>query len=182
MAGRWKTTGARLAYLVLAGVALTGSGCVAAAIGVAAGGAAAGGYLYYRGKVNQDYVANLDDVWAASHTALQELGMPVVKEERGTTTATMESKTADGERVYLNMEMENSRIPAEGATTRVGVRVGTFTLGDQVVSERILDQVGAHLKPATQAAAPPQTPPPPLLPAEPAPAQWNRPAPAAPGR
>jgi hypothetical protein len=183
MPRRWNTTTVRIAYLVLAGVALASSGCVAAAIGVAAGGAAAGGYLYYRGKVNQDYVANLDDVWAASHQAVQELGMPVLKEDRSAASATMESQTADGERVYINMDMENSRIPAEGALTRVGVRVGTFSLGDQVVSERILGQIGAHLTPATRAAAaPPQSVPPPLLPAEPAPAQWNKPAPTVPGR
>jgi hypothetical protein len=185
MPGIWKRTAVRIAYLVLAGVALSGSGCVAAAIGVAAGGAAAGGYLYYRGKVNQDYVANLDDVWSASHMALQELGMPVLKEDRtgGAATASLESQTADGERVYISMDLENSRIPAEGAITRVGVRVGTFTLGDQVLSERILGQIGAHLTPATRAAAaPPQTAAPPLLPAELAPAQWNKPAPAAPGR
>ena len=183
MPGRWKTLAVRIGYVVLAGLALTSSGCVAAALGVAAGGAAAGGYLYYRGKVNQDYVANLDDVWAASHAALQELGMPVLKEDRSAASATMESQTADGERVYINMDMENSRIPAEGALTRVGVRVGTVSLGDQVVSERLLNQIGAHLTPANRAAAaPPQTAAPPLLPAEPAPAQWNKPAAGGPGR
>jgi hypothetical protein len=175
----------RLAYLGLAAAALTSSGCVAAAVGLGVGGAAAGGYyVYARGKVTQDYVANLDDVWSASHAALQELGMPLLKEDRtgGAASASLESQTADGERVYVSMDMENSRIPAEGAVTRIGVRVGTFTFGDQVLSERILGQIGAHLTPVNRAAAaPPQTAPPPLLPAEPAPAQWNRPAPAGPG-
>ena len=186
MPRRWKTTVVRIAYLALAGVALASGGCVAAAIGVAAGGAAAGGYyVYAHGKVTQDYVANLDDVWAASHAALQELGMPLLKEDRtgGAATASLESQTADGERVFITMDLEDSRIPAEGAVTRVGVRVGTFSLGDQVVSERLLGQIGAHLTPVNRAAAaPPQTPPPPLLPPEPAPAQWNRPAAGGTGR
>jgi hypothetical protein len=186
MPGRWKTTAVRIGYLALAAAALASGGCVAAAIGVAAGGAAAGGYyVYSRGKVTQDYVANIDDVWAASHVALQELGMPLLKEDRtgGAGTASLESRTADGERVFISMELEDSRIPAEGAVTRVGVRVGTVSLGDQVVSERVLAQIGAHLTPTTRAAAaPPQTPPPPLLPPEPAPAQWNKPAGGGTGR
>lgn len=163
--GKW----ARLAYLAVAGAALTSSGCVAVAAGAAVGGGAAAGYYYFRGRVVQEYAANVDDVLAATRTALQELRMPVLKEEHSGGRADVESRTAEGNGVHIDLQLQDSPIPAEGTVTRVGVRVATF--GDQPVSERILDQIGAHLAPANRAAAaPPQTAPPPLLPAEPVPA------------
>jgi hypothetical protein len=160
----WRAKLMRIVPLVLAGLALANSGCLMVAAGVAAGGAAAGGYAYYKGKVSREYVANLDDAWNACHLALADLGMPVVTEDRSGSSATMDSRTADGAAVHISFELENSRIPAEGNVTLVGVRVGTFSFGDQVVSERILDQIGRHLVPGyrTSAAVPPQTAPPPL--------------------
>jgi hypothetical protein len=172
----WRKKLFRIVPLVLAGLALANSGCLMVAAGVAAGGAAAGGYAYYKGKVSREYVANLDDAWNACHMALADLAMPVVTEDRSGSGATIDSRTADGAAVHISFDLENSRIPAEGNVTRVGVRVGTFSFGDQVVSERILDQIGTHLVPSnrTSAAGPPQTAPPPLAP-EPAPT-WQAPS------
>jgi hypothetical protein len=172
----WRSKALRLIPLALAGLALANSGCLMVAAGVAAGGAAAGGYAYYKGRVSREYVANLDDAWNACHLALADLGMPVGTEDRSGGSATIDSRTADGAAVHITFDLENSRIPAEGNVTRVGVRVGTFSFGDQVVSERILDQIGAHLVPGyrTSAAVPPQTAPPPLAP-EPAPS-WQAPS------
>jgi hypothetical protein len=189
MPQRWKLASVRTVYLVLAALALANSGCVAAAVGVAAAGAGAGGYLYLKGESSQDFVANLDDVRNATHAALQDLHMPIVKDDHDAGSGYVESKTADGATVHIKLKMETSRIPAEGATTWAAVRVGTFDFGDTAVSDRILAQMASHLTPTNRTATaappglPPQTPPPPLLPPEPTPAAgWNRPAPPPTGR
>ena len=175
----------RAAVSLLFIVAVSNSGCLLATAGVASG--ACVGYAYYKGKTCELFNAGCDDAWAATRTALGELGMPVVKEERKGPEAFIESRTADGERVRIYVHAETSRFPAEGQLSRVCVRVATF--GDRAVSDRILDQVGMHLAPAglagapaSQAAAvgviqtgglpsslPAETPPPPLVPSEPPP-------------
>jgi len=129
---------------------LSRSGC----LWIAAGGmgGAAVGYAYYKGKVCGVYNACLADTWAATHTALGELGMPVVSEENHVARGFIESRTADGERVRIYFEMEPSKFPVEGEVTRVCVRIATF--GDRLVSERILDQVGLHLTPVNPYVAP----------------------------
>src|SRR5262249_44570997 len=115
--------------------------CWWVAAGAAADGAA--GYAYYKGKTCQSFPAGFEDTWAATRTALSELGMAIVKEERNQDTGTIKTQTSDGDRVRIVLEVIPSRIPAEGMLTRVCVRVGTF--GDHPVSERVLSQIGAHL-------------------------------------
>jgi hypothetical protein len=178
-----------MVYLGLAGMALASSGCAAAAIGaVAAAGAGAGGYMYLKGESQQNFVANLEDVRNATHAALQDMRMPLVKDDHDAGSAYIESKTADGVVVHVKLKMETSRIPAEGAVTWAAVRVGTFDFGDTATSDRILAQISSHLTPVNRAAAappgtpqspglPPQTAPPPLLPPEPAPSGWSKPPP-----
>jgi len=182
------------APLLLLLLALANSGCLLATAGGVAGGAVVG-YAYYKGKLCATYNASCDDTWAATRTAVGELGMPIVREERKGSEGFIETRTADGERVRIYVQAETSRIPAEGQITRVSVRAATF--GDRPVSDRILDQVAIHLAPAPlpgvpsplPAAAPgliqtgaapssslpanfpQQTAPPPLLPPEPEPAQ-----------
>jgi Protein of unknown function (DUF3568) len=143
--------------LLLAAAGLASSGCLIIAAG-AAGGAAVT-YAYCKGKVCGQYYAALGDCWAATHTALLDLGMPIEKEDRGGSTAFIVTRTADGERVRIYLDSLPSQIPAEAEMTRICVRVATF--GDYSVSERIMDQIGRHL-------APPQTAPPPALGAVPA--------------
>src|SRR5207247_10714236 len=127
------------------------------------------------GNVTRFYAANLEDVRAATRSALSELGMPIT-EKNESDGYLIDSRTTDGDRVRINLELQTSRIPAEGALTKVGVRVATF--GDVPVSERILDQIGFHLVPAGTPVVRPPTQPalgprfqhtasPPLLPPEP---------------
>ncbi len=177
------------ATAVLLLLALTNSGCLLATAGIAGGAVA--GYAYSKGKLCDTYNANGDDTWAATRTALAELGMPIVNEERQGTEGFIESRTADGDRVRIYVQAESSKIPAEGQVSRVCVRIATF--GDRPVSDRILDQVGMHLvaTPLPGVPAPPpaanlgviqtgaspsssppakssaETAPPPLLPPEP---------------
>jgi hypothetical protein len=133
----------RAAWVILAALAATQSGCLAAAAGCAAGAGA--GYAYYKGKLDRDYVANRDDVWAALHTSLGELQMPVVKEEREPDEDSIETRTADGDKVKIYVDVHKSSIPAEGDISRVSIRVATW--GDSTVSSRVFDQVDRHLMP-----------------------------------
>lgn len=184
---RRTTAWGRAAYAAVALVALANGGCLLVAAGACAGGAV--GYAYCKGKVCQNYVADFNDTWAATHTALAELGMPVVSEERTAAGAGfIESRAADGERIRIYVDNVPSRVPSEGMLTTVGVRIATF--GDYSLSDRILYQIGAHLAPAPAPGAPTPAPPalgpiqptavsapavptptgpPPLLPAEPVP-------------
>ena len=99
-----------LTPLLLLSLAVTGIGCLAVAAG-AAGGAAVS-YAYLRGRVYDTYTAGFDDAWAATQTAVKELGMPITTEERKGTTGHMESQTGDHEAVSIDVETIASKIPA----------------------------------------------------------------------
>jgi hypothetical protein len=150
---------------LIASLAIFTSGCLLIAAGTAAGCAA--GYAYYKGKVCQNFVADFPNTWAATHTALQELGLVIEHEQRTTAGGYIETRTADSDRVRIDVENESSRLPSEGVLTRVGIRVATF--GDYPVSDRILYQIAAHLAPqGPPVAVPPGPPAPALGPAQPA--------------
>jgi hypothetical protein len=157
----------RVVLLLAAGLALANAGCLVVAAGAGAAGAGAVGYAYLRGQFYRDYPADLPNTAAAVHTALTELQMPIDAEDQ----TSFESRTGDGNKVRIRLEPQTAAIPAEGTSTRVSVRVGSF--GDEDVARRILDQIGTHLGPPagapvasaarpTAAARPPETAPPPL--------------------
>jgi hypothetical protein len=178
----------RRAYLGLAALLLVNAGCLVVAASAAVGGAAAAaGYAYYNGCLYRDYPASLGDALAAVRMALAELQFPILKEETDTGSAVVLTRTADGSKVRVHLDLVPSRIPVEASATRVSVRVGA--LGDEAVSVRLLDQISAHLVPTgatprltpqpaaplpalgpiqtTAATRPGETPPPPLAPPEP---------------
>jgi hypothetical protein len=166
---RLRGQGWRLLYLVAAATTLANGGCLAAAIGGVAAAGGAAGYAYYKGGLAGEFNASPENCWAASKTALQELGMPVIAETREKDgTGTLDSRTGDGQTVRIALASLSVRIPAEGPRTDVSVRVGL--LGDRAVSDRILTQVAAHLVPVGPAnqpgvpavAIPQETAPPPL--------------------
>src|SRR5947209_12324302 len=131
-----QSTWSRLAYVLVAAVALLHGGCLFIAAG-AAGGAALG-YVYCKGNVCEMYASNLNDSWAAAHTALGELGFPIAKEARENVKGWIECNAADGNRIRIHLDIADSQVPAEGPVTRICVRVATF--GDNAISERILNQ------------------------------------------
>lgn len=152
----------RVLPMLVALLLLGNGGCLWLAAGTAAGLCC---HRYCQGKVCHTYVADLGDAWAATKSALADLGMNVEKEESGPTKAFLKSRTADGSRVRIYLERGHSQIPADGPVTRICVRVATF--GDYVVSDRLLYQIGAHLVSA-----------PPLVPLQPAPVSEPALAPA----
>jgi hypothetical protein len=163
-AANWRT-----AHFVLMAVALANSGCLAAAIGGVAAAGGVAGYAYYKGGLAKDFNASLDTSWAVAKTSLQELGLPVVAEERKDNGGHIDSRSGDGQNVRISFETLTPKIPAEGPRTDISVRAGLF--GDRPLSERVLSQIAAHLSPAPPPAlgAGFQTPPPPggLVPAVP---------------
>jgi hypothetical protein len=143
-----------LLYAAAALLALLHGGCLWVAAGAAGGAAVGAAYCY--GKVNQTFPSSLDDSATATKTALADLGMPVLEEQRDGGTAFIKSQTSDGDPVRIYLDPEASKFPADGPLTKLTVRVGAF--GDHPVSNRVLDQIGAHLTPAPMAlASPPGT-------------------------
>jgi hypothetical protein len=140
------------AYLILAGLALANAGCLVAAAAGAAGGVA--GYAYYKGKVCRSYSATVADVRLATHKALAELQMPVIRDEPEAQGDVIETQSGN-DSVTITLEAENNRAPGEGPGTQVAIRVGAFGSGAE--SERILDQISAHLVPVS--SMPPAPPP-----------------------
>jgi hypothetical protein len=132
-----------LGMLALGLAVLLNAGCIVAAVGAGAAGAAVAGYAYCNGLLYRDYPATLADSAAAVRTSLLELQFPIVEEKSDTGTAFVKTRTGDGHIVRIYLDIVPSAIPAEGALTRVGIRVG-FS-GDEAVSARILDQVSRHL-------------------------------------
>ncbi len=144
-----------LGWLVLGLAVLLNAGCLVAAIGAGAAGAAVAGYVYCNGLLYRDYPATLTDAAAAVRSSLLEMQFPIVKEKSDTGTLFVQTRTGDGHTIRIYLDVVSSPIPAEGALTRIGIRVG-FT-GDEAVSARILDQVSRHLvaPPVVPGAPPP---------------------------
>jgi hypothetical protein len=157
------------AALAVAAAAGLNAGCLGLAIGAAAGGAAGAGYVYLQGTMYRDYPAPVPDTGKAVHEALADLQMPILAEDR----VSFESQTADGSKVKIRLDGVASRVPSEGESTHVAVRVGA--LGDEAVTRRILDQVSTRLvssqriAPVAAPAAPGAIQPASLRPAETAP-------------
>jgi hypothetical protein len=151
-----------VASLVLAALSVMSTGCAVAALGAAGAAGGATYYAYHKGNVTRTYLANVEDVRAATRTALAELKLPVVKEELATNGGLIESRSSNSDRIAITLETEPGPVPDSGSVTVVGVRVGTF--GDDGLSQIILDQIGAHLTSPTavRGAVPP---PPPIVPA-----------------
>src|SRR5262245_48281121 len=93
------------------------SGCLAA-VGLTVG-AAAGvvGYIYYdKNEAHQDFAANFDKTWKATHEALRALKYAVPKDPAHSTDS--------GDLTIDDVRISVARIP--GNLTRVSIRVGTF--------------------------------------------------------
>lgn len=134
-------SGLWLATMLLAAVALTNCGCLLVAAGTAAGAAA--GIAYANGKVSATYFAYPNDVWAATRQGLTDLDMPLLKESFDGFKGSLESKTVDGDKVYITMECLPSPGLVEGAFTKLSIRIASF--GDRDHSKRIFRQIGNHV-------------------------------------
>jgi hypothetical protein len=149
------TIWARRAAALLVAASLLGSGgCLWVAAGAAAGAGAAA-YLWFSAPVYREFPAPTGDTAHAVEAALAEMQLPVIKKESTADGLVYEARGADDKAIKIELKSHPSPIPAEGGVTRVSVRVAY--LGDEAVSQRVLDHVGFHLMPSptVRAAQPP---------------------------
>jgi hypothetical protein len=121
------------AIVVLAMATLSASGCIWLALGAVGGGAAA---VYYKGRLEQTLNADVAKCHRAAERALADLKLPVFESRADAVTAHLESKYADGERVWIDMETVGSE------STKVKIWVGLT--GDKDRSLAILDGIKRH--------------------------------------
>jgi hypothetical protein len=175
MASAYRKWVGRSAFLAVAALALANAGCIALAAGAAAAGAGGVAYAYFTAPLIHDYPTGVNDTAAATKLALADLQFPLVNEKAEDGNVVVESRTGDGYKIVVNLDVLASRVPADGTMTRVSVRVGHF--GDDAVSARIHDQINLHLAPPPGRITPQaqaksfETPPPPLAGPPPSPIQ-----------
>lgn len=159
----------RVAWLLIAALALANGGCLVVAAGAAAGGAAAVGYALWKGRMYRDYAAAMPETQAAVVAALGDLKFPLASQATADGETYVEALAGDNSKVKIYLDPVPSRVPADGPVTRVSIRVGTF--GDEDLTRRLLDQIGLHLGTANPTAPlrPVPAPPPPPPPGETAP-------------
>jgi Protein of unknown function (DUF3568) len=155
MAGKSQKAINRIGTVLIGLLLLTNTGCLAGIIlgaGAAAAGGAAAGYYWVQGRMYRDYPSDFTQSHAAVQAAMAENHLPLLSQEHPSAGAeVLETRTTDGSSVKIYLTTGASPLPAEGAVTRIAVRVGVF--GEENVSKRVLDQIGKHL-------APPLVPPP----------------------
>ncbi len=122
------------------------------------GAAGAAGYLYYTAPLVRDFPNSYGDTLTAVKAGLADLQFPIVKEQPEGGGTLIETRTGDGVKVQVTLDMLTSPVPAAGSVTRVSVRVGHF--GDDAISMRIQDQIGSHIAPPPPPLARPAPPPP----------------------
>ncbi len=106
-------------FALLLAVLASAPGCVVAALAAGAG-ATYGAIKYFHNEAVQDFGADLDTAWAATLSAMRDLGYPV---DLGTPHGATEGRVESGD-----AEVVVEQHP--GPFTRVRVRVGTFDTED----------------------------------------------------
>jgi len=132
-----------LAYLIFSVV--SGTGCIAAAVG---GAAAAGGlgYAYYNGLLERNYIGPIQQVFLSTKKALESLRLPISQETIEISKAHLESKTSDGGRIRIWLEPVQGKSTVTSLTTKVSIRVDLF--GDREISRLIFDEIDKQLGPS----------------------------------
>jgi hypothetical protein len=120
--------------LLLAGFAVSCSGCLAVAVGAGAAGTVA----YLAGDIEAEEPYGIDAVYRATRSAFDELDLPVVRSDRDALSATVVSRDAEDRRITVKL-----KATTEGSTT-ISIRVGTF--GDEVKSRLIYNKIMQQLQ------------------------------------
>jgi hypothetical protein len=134
---------------------------------VAAGAVGALGMAVAQGKDTQTFAADFGTAWYATHQALADLQLPVLRQSSDAFSGTVETATGQGQDVTIRLKEETAKFQGDPARTRVSIRVDYF--GDEEVTRRIFARIEAHVAAARHvSAAGPAVPPlPPPLPAGP---------------
>ena len=122
-----------LLFAVASVAALLQSGCVA----VVAAGAAGTGVAWYKGRLEANVNADIDDTFKASQKALTQLEFAKIKDHKSAVDAELVARTALDKRVEIQLTRVTS------GTTKIEIRVGVF--GDESLSMLILEKIKAAL-------------------------------------
>lgn len=124
--------------LMLLGVLVGCSGCVAATVGAAAGaGAGVGTYSYLKGELEATYSVPIEEIWPHSVAALETLQLHIDNKHMDSLGGRIEARRADGTPVQVRLK------PVGQRSTEIGIRVGTF--GSREQSERIHNTIQKQL-------------------------------------
>lgn len=110
------------------------TGCVALMVGAGAGAA---GTVYVMGKLQERVEASVPKVQKATIAGLQDLNLPIQKNEGDKLSAQIESKTADEKTISIKINFVTESL------SELTIRVGLT--GDEQRSREILRAIKRHL-------------------------------------
>jgi hypothetical protein len=122
--------------VLLAVLTMSSSGCVLLAVGAGAAGTVA----YAKGDLETEVQHGIDQVYAASKKATDDLKLHVITSDGGqdALSATIMARDAADKRVAIKLKTITQNI------TKVSIRIGTF--GDQTKQRLIYDKIRDNLK------------------------------------
>jgi hypothetical protein len=109
------------------------TGCTSAILLGTGAGAGVGSYSYAKGELTADYPEGYENVWSASLTALDKLGIVVNEKDKDSLTGKIKGTRGDGKGGTVKIKNRGKGI------TRVSARVGTW--GDQEASRKIHETI-----------------------------------------
>jgi hypothetical protein len=124
-------------------------GCLAVAVGAGAAGTVA----YMRGDMEAEEPYGIEQTYAATKEAVEELGLKIIQGETGqdALAARVTARDSSDKKVEVRLKAITSN------ATKLSIRVGTF--GDNTKTHRIYSTIREHLKAiAKTPAESPQTP------------------------
>ena len=114
-------------------IAMTGTGCLALAVGAAG----VGGYAFYKGELKSTESVPLDRLWGATQAAAKSLGLNVVSEAKDGLSAELQAKGADDKPITIKLRR------LADSSTELKIRAGH--LGDENQARQIGDAIRARL-------------------------------------
>jgi hypothetical protein len=145
--------------LLLAGLGVSTSGCLAVAVGAGAAGTVA----YMRGDLEAEEPYSIDQTYVATRTAVKGLGLTIIEGETGQDAlgGHLTARDSSDKKVQVRLKAITSN------ATKLSVRVGTF--GDKSKTQRIYNAIHDQLKATAPAPVePPQPVAPTAEPSQPA--------------
>ena len=124
--------------LMLALGPLVLTGCLAAAAVGGGAVAGAGTIAYIKGELKATEGHSIDETWAATVTAVDELQFIVINKVKDAVSAELKCQTADNKTVVIELKRIADNL------TEIKIRVDTF--GDEALSRYILNKIQSNLK------------------------------------
>jgi hypothetical protein len=123
-----------IVFLTLIGLSLSLCGCVVLLAGAVGG---AGTAVWLSGKLTQEFKVPSDRAIRATHSALENLKLPITKETTTSEMTQIISRYSDGKTVWIDIKSTTS------AACRVDIRVGAT--GTKEAERKILTKISSYL-------------------------------------